>query len=54
MKFYILLFLIFLSCTPKEPACSLITPEIYERDKHQVADCIMRNIEYIRVNYDNS
>ena len=52
MKIYILFFLFFLSCTHRQPMCSLITPEIYERDKHQVADCIMRNIEYIRVNYN--
>ena len=50
----VLLLLSLFSCKPKQikqPKCPLITPEIYERDKRQVADCIMRNIEYIRVNY---
>ena len=50
----VLLLLSLFSCKPKQikqPECPLITPEIYERDKRQVADCIMRNIEYIRANH---
>lgn len=53
----VLLLLTLFSCNPKQikqPKCPLITPEIYERDKRQVADCIMRNIEYIRTNYCDS
>ena len=40
-----------LTGSPKQLKSPLITPEIYERDKRQVADCIMRNIEYIRANH---
>ena len=50
----VLLLLSLFSCKPKQikqPECPLITPDIYERDKRQVADCIMRNIEYIRANH---
>ena len=53
----VLLLLTLFSCNSKQikqPKCPLITPEIYERDKRQVADCIMRNIEYIRANYCDS